>query len=107
VWDAEAAQRIEQQELHTYYKNNESHYKKLAKGAWGQLRDISNNSPYLKSDDLAEVLLPIITHDVVTIKGMQDRKLPEPGERLAGQWYSWFTHYVVERFMATQQQGST
>ena len=104
VWDAEAAQRIEQQELDKHYEKNENHYRDLAKGVWDRLKTVSGDSQYLKPEDLSEVLLPMVTHDVVTIKGMTDRKLPEPGGRLAAQWYSWFTHYVVERFMAWLEQ---
>jgi hypothetical protein len=98
VWDAEAARRIEQQELDKHFQAQAKHYTKLAQGAWDGLQEVSGKSPYLKNEDLAEVLLPVITHDAITIKAMTDKGLPEPGERLAGQWYSWFTHYVVEQF---------
>jgi hypothetical protein len=35
---------------------------------------------------------------------MADRGLPEPTGRLGPQWYSWFTHYVVERFFETVEE---
>jgi hypothetical protein len=99
VWDAEAAQAIKEQELDKYYSKNKVHYDELAKGVWDNLQKISVNKAYLKGSDLAEILQPIIKHDKLTITGMKKRGLPEPTGRLGPQWYSWFTHHIVEEFM--------
>ena len=108
VWDAESAKQIEAQELDKHYDQNEAHYRGLASGVWESLKKISGDPSYLKPDDLTDALQPIIDRDSVTLAGMDARGLPEPHGRLGPQWYSWFTHYVVERFMAwldTQGQG--
>ena len=108
VWDAEAAKQIESQELDKHYKSNESHYRGLAKGVWDSLQQISDEPGYLKPDDLTDALHPIIDRDSVTLTGMAARGLPDPHGRLGPQWYSWFTHYVAERFMEwleTQSKG--
>ncbi len=110
VWDAEAAKQIEEQELDKHFEANEKHYVGLAKGVWESLRTISDDASYLKADDLTDALQPIIDRDSVTLTGMRDKKLPEPHGRLGPQWYSWFTHYVVERFMAEidhEKEGGT
>jgi hypothetical protein len=100
VWDSEAAQQIEQQELDRHYGKNEAHYRGLAGDVWKSLQTISPHPGYLKPDDLTDALQPIIDRDSVTLTGMAERGLPEPNGRLGPQWYSWFTHYVVERYMA-------
>jgi hypothetical protein len=100
VWDAEAAKGIEEQELDKHFETNKDHYVSLARGVWDSLQNISDDPSYLKADDLTDALQPIIDRDSVTLTGMRERKLPEPHGRLGPQWYSWFTHYVVEMFMA-------
>jgi hypothetical protein len=108
VWDSESAKQVEAQELDKHYKQNEDHYQGLANSVWESLRKISADPSYLKPDDLTDALQPIIDRDSVTLTGMADRGLPEPHGRLGPQWYSWFTHYVVERFMdwlETRGQG--
>jgi hypothetical protein len=104
VWDAEAARGIEQQELDKHYRRNEAHYRGLARDAWKSLQAISAHPEYLKADDLVDALRPIIDRDSVTLAGMHGRGLPEPSGRFGQQWYSWFTHYVVEKFMEWQEQ---
>jgi hypothetical protein len=107
VWDSEAARGIEQQELDKHYKRNEAHYRGLARDAWKSLQTISAHPDYLKADDLTDALRPIVDRDAVTLRGMAERGLPDPNGRLGPQWYSWFTHYVVEMFMAllTEEKG--
>jgi hypothetical protein len=112
VWDAESAKQIEAQELDKYYGANEDHYRGLAEGVWESLKRISADSSYLKPDDLTDALQPIIDRDSVTLTGMAARGLPEPHGRLGPQWYSWFTHYIVERFFEwfeaeRQRKGGT
>jgi hypothetical protein len=104
VWDSEAARAIEQQELDKHYRRNEAHYRGLARDAWTSLQTISAHPEYLKADDLADALRPIIDRDSVTLRGMAERGLPDPGGRLGAQWYSWFTQYVVEKFLEWQEQ---
>jgi hypothetical protein len=104
VWDSDAAQQIEQQELDKHYRRNEAHYLGLARAVWASLQAISPHPGYLKRDDLTDALQPIIDRDSVTLTGMADRGLPEPTGRLGPQWYSWFTHYVVERFFETVEE---
>lgn len=100
VWDAEAAKAIEAQELDKHFQANRDHYLGLARGVWESLENISDDASYLKADDLTDALQPIIDRDSVTLTGMRNKDLPEPHGRLGPQWYSWFTHFVVERFMA-------
>jgi hypothetical protein len=99
VWDAEAAHKIEEQELHKHYKKNNKHYDGLAEEAWESLQRISPHPTDLKAADLTAILRPMIDRDSVTLKGMEERKLPEPNGRLGPQWYSWFTQYVVEQYL--------
>jgi hypothetical protein len=106
VWDSEAARGIEQQELDKHYRKNEAHYRRLAEGAWHSLRTISAHPEYLKADDLTDALRPIVDRDSVTLAGMAERGLPDPNGRLGPQWYSWFTHFVVERFFERQQEDA-
>lgn len=97
TWDAEAAHKIEDQTLDKHYEKNKAHYDGLAKEARQSLEKISPHPSDLKQADLTAILRPIIDRDSVTLKGMEDRKLPEPNGRLGPQWYSWFTQYVVEQ----------
>jgi len=99
TWDAEAAHSIAGQTLDKHYKSNKSHYDNLAKAAWDSLQRVSPHAQDLKAADLTALLRPIIDRDSVTLKGMEDRKLPEPNGRLGPQWYSWFTQYVVEQYL--------
>ena len=62
---------------------------------------MSDSPDYLKHDDLWDSLLPIVTRDAVTLKGLEDRKLPAPMDRGGAQWVAWFTHYVAERYLET------
>lgn len=108
VWDSESAKQIEAQELDKHYSKNQTHYRGLARGVWESLKKISQDPAYLKPDDLTDALQPIIDRDSVTLAGMAARGLPEPNGRLGPQWYSWFTHYIVERYMEsleTKGQG--
>ncbi len=70
IWDAEAAHQIEEQKLDKHYAAN-----------------------------LTAILGPMIDRDSITLKRMEGRKLPGPNGRLGPQWYSWFTHYVVEQYL--------
>ena len=94
VWDSQAAQRIHAQELDKLYGSNNAHYKRLAKEAWDSLNRVSGDPGSLKHDDLTGTLFPLIERDSVTLKGMADRKLPDPLGRGGPQWFSWFTHYI-------------
>ena len=106
VWDAEAAKAIEEQELDGYFDKHRTHYIRLARGVWTSLENISEDASYLKAGDLTDALQPLIDHDSVTLTGMKERGLPEPHGRLGPQWYSWFTQYIVERFMAELEGGT-
>jgi hypothetical protein len=100
IWDAEAAHKIEEQTLDKHYRKNKEHYDGLASDAWKGLQAISAHAQDLKAADLTALLRPIIDRDSVTLKGMEDLKLPEPNGRLGPQWYSWFTQYVVEQYLS-------
>lgn len=106
VWDAEAARAIEEQELDKHFDKHRAHYTRLARGVWTSLETISYDASYLKAGDLTDALQPLIDHDSVTLTGMKERSLPEPHGRLGAQWYSWFTQYIVERFMSELKGGT-
>lgn len=97
TWDAEAAHKIEQQKLDKYYEKNKQHYDSLAEEALETLKGISPHPSDLKAADLTALLRPMIDRDSITLKGMEERRLPEPNGRLGPQWYSWFTQYIVEQ----------
>ncbi len=99
VWDAEAAHKIEEQNLDKHYKKHQKHYDQLAEEAWKSVQNISPHPADLKAADLNAILRPMIDRDSVTLKGMEERKLPDPNARLGPQWYSWFTQYVVEQYL--------
>ncbi len=101
VWDIEAVKAIGEQTLDELYEDNERHYWDLANGVSETLRANSEEPDNLKHDDLVAALHPMIDRDKTTLAGMRDRGLPEPQGRLGPQWYSWFTHYVVERYQTT------
>jgi hypothetical protein len=100
LWDSQAAAKVESEELDKLYETNKKHYDVLARELWERLRSINERPIYLKHDDLYDALLPVITRDGVTLRGMSDRHLPEPLARGAAQWFAWFTHYVVEQYLA-------
>jgi len=102
-WDAEAAHKIEEQTLDKHYRKNKTHYDALASDVWEKLKAISPHPQDLKAADLTALLRPMIDRDSVTLKGMEDRKLPEPNGRLGPQWYSWFTQYVVEQYLSANE----
>jgi hypothetical protein len=99
VWDSQAAQRVEQQELDKLYRKNKKHYLGLAEDVWESLKNVSAEPSSLKHDDLHGALRPIIERDAVTLSGMDDRDLPDPLGRSGPQWFSWFTHYVCEQYL--------
>jgi|ERR1035437_730720 hypothetical protein len=78
TWDAEAAHKIEEQTLDKHYTKNQKHYDGLAKEALQSLKKISPHPTDLKQADLTAILRPMIDRDSVTLKGMEERKLPEP-----------------------------
>jgi hypothetical protein len=106
VWDAEAAKAIEQQELDEHFDQHRNHYVGLARLVWTSLETVSDDASYLKAGDLTDALQPLIDHDSVTLTGMRERGLPEPHARLGPQWHSWFTQYIVERFVAELEGGT-
>jgi hypothetical protein len=97
TWDAEAAHKIEEQELDKHYEKNKTHYDGLAEAALAGIRSISPHPNDLKQADLTAILRPTFERDSITLDGMEKRGLPEPSGRLGAQWYSWFTQYVVEQ----------
>jgi hypothetical protein len=99
VWDSQAAQRVDQQELNKLYTKNRKHYDGLAKGVWDALNQVSSEPTSLKPDDLYGALRPILERDSVTLSGMKERGLPDPLGRGGPQWFSWFTHYVAEEYL--------
>src|SRR5579863_7019101 len=98
VWDIEAVEAIAEQALDKLYDQNKEHYLALADGISKTLRSNSPDAKNLKHDDLVAALHPLIDRDKKTLAGMEKRGLPAPQGRLGPQWYSWFTHYVVERY---------
>jgi hypothetical protein len=105
IWDSQAAQRVKEQELDKLYRKNRSHYNDLAESVWDALNDVSSEPASLKHDDLYGALRPILERDSVTLRGMKDRDLPDPLGRSGPQWFSWFTHYVVEEYLDTLDNG--
>jgi hypothetical protein len=99
IWDSQAAKRLEEKELDKHYTKNKSHYDGLAKTSWDGLNSVSDVPAYLKHGDLWDVLLPVLSRDATTLKGLTSKKLPEPMARGGAQWVAWFTHYVVEQFL--------
>jgi hypothetical protein len=105
VWDSQASQRLHDQDLDRLYSDNADHYKVLAKEVWASLSRVSSDPKSLKHDDLSGALLPIIERDAVTLDGMKDRKLPDPLGRGGPQWFSWFTHFIVENVLESMREG--
>jgi hypothetical protein len=101
IWDSQAVKRLEESELTKHFENNRRHYLGLAKTSWEGLNEVSDVPEYLMHDDLWDVLLPIISRDATTLKGLHDKDLPEPSAYGGARWAAWFTDYVVDEFLET------
>jgi hypothetical protein len=78
IWDSQAVKRLEETQLTTHFTKNKKHYLGLAKTSWDGLNEVSDVPDYLMHDDLWDVLLPIISRDATTLKGLHEKDLPEP-----------------------------
>jgi hypothetical protein len=107
IWDSQAAKQLADAGMTTHYDKNRAHYEKLAKSSWVGLNDVSESKALLKHGDLWDVLLPVISRDAKTLKGLQDKELPIPTAYGGARWAAWFTHYVVEQFLLTTTKEST
>jgi hypothetical protein len=101
IWDSQAVKRLEESQLTKHFNKNKKHYLDLAKTSWNGLNEVSDVPDYLMHDDLWDVLLPIISRDATTLKGLHDKDLPEPAAYGGARWAAWFTHYVVDDFLDT------
>lgn len=103
-WDSQAKKRVMAKGLDKLYKDKKEHYNALAKETWDSLHELSDVPLYLNEGDLWDSLVPLIIRDKVTQKGFEARSLPgSPMERGGGQWFVWFTHYVVDEFLASEE----
>ncbi len=106
LWDSQAAQKLAESEMTEYYADNKGHYDKLAEASWEGLKDVSGEAAaLLKHGDLWDVLLPLISRDSKTLKGLESKELPAPTAYGGARWAAWFTHYVVERYLETINEG--
>lgn len=101
IWDSQAAQKLADSKLTTHYTKNKKHYNALAKTSWDGLNAVSEAPSLLKHGDLWDVLLPVLSRDGTTLKGLEAKDLPVPTGYGGARWIAWFTHYVVEAFLAS------
>jgi hypothetical protein len=104
IWDSQAVKRLQESELTMHFTRNKKHYLGLAKMSWEGLTAVSDVPEYLMHDDLWDVLLPVISRDATTLQGLRDKELPEPAAYGGARWTAWFTHYVVDQFLATAER---
>ena len=100
IWDSQAAAQVEAQELDRHYTRNADHYDELAATVWRSLERIAGRPTYLKHGDLWDSLYPMLTRDSIMLAEFTRKNLPEPMARGGAKWAAWFTHYVVEKFLA-------
>jgi hypothetical protein len=101
IWDSQAAKRLADAAMTKHYAKHKKHYNDLAQTSWEGLNEVSEAPSLLKHGDLWDVLLPLLSRDAKTLKGLQDKDLPLPTGYGGARWAAWFTHYVVEKFLET------
>lgn len=107
IWDSQAAKRLAEAELTKYYASNKKHYDGLAKTSWEGLNAVTEAPALLKHGDLWDVLLPVLSRDATTLKGLEQKDLPAPTAYGGARWAAWFTHYVVEMFLTAIAKGGS
>jgi hypothetical protein len=107
IWDSQAAKRLAEAQLTKHYDKNKKHYENLAKTSWDGLNEVSEAPTLLKHGDLWDVLLPVLSRDSTTLKGLVQKELPVPTGYGGARWAAWFTHYGVERLLTTIDKGGS
>lgn len=101
IWDSQAAKSLRDASMTKHYAKQKTHYQALAESSWEGLNAVSEAPSLLKHGDLWDVLLPVISRDSKTLKGLEDKDLPPPTGYGGAKWAAWFTHYVVEKYLAS------